>query len=693
MFDQISKGRCVLVAAVACVLLTATAAPADVGDLQTLAVLDGEAAGDQFGAWISTSGDFNGDGYQDVVVAASLNTAAGSYAGRAYLYLGGPGFDATPDLVLTGSGPGARLGVAAAVGDVNNDGFEDFVVGAPGNSGQIPGPYTPGNAYLHFGGAVLDAVPDLIFTGENPGDVYGSNLAGLGDINADGHDDFVIAAPWWPNKTYRGKAYIYFGGPGLDNVADLTFSIPEGELGVGVCPGGDFTGDGHNDLLIGAYKRDMPAFDSGAAWLYMGGPGLDAVADFTFGGENHIDWFGSSLAWVGDLNNDGFNDLAMGASRYPSLGDWGRAYIFFGGPALDTTPDLVMTGEASGDYFRTVAGVGDVDYDGFADFLVGAFGNDDAGTDAGKAYLFLGGPGLDTFPDFAITGGTAGERFGVTAMGLGDVNGDSRPDFAVGAYHHDNQTGRVYVYSFAPVVVLDIKPGSCPNPLNLKPFQKEQKRFGKGSKHGDLAQGGVVPAAIVGTTSLDVTDVDPSTLLLEGVAPLRHDYEDVTAPPTADGECPCTREGADGHMDMTLKFQKASIAEVLDSHVDGDVVTLTLTGQLYDGTPIEATDCVVIRSHRSEMPPMPTPDFVLGPAVPNPFNPSTRITYILPRDAVVTLTVYDVAGRAVERLFTGAQTAGEHVVEWDATGHPSGVYFYRIEVGDFTETRRMILLK
>jgi hypothetical protein len=78
---------------------------------------------------------------------------------------------------------------------------------------------------------------------------------------------------------------------------------------------------------------------------------------------------------------------------------------------------------------------------------------------------------------------------------------------------------------------------------------------------------------------------------------------------------------------------------------------------------------------------------------PNPFNPVTRIGYVLPTDMKVALTVYDVNGRVVERLVNGFQSGGEHMIEWNATGIASGVYFYRLQTRDFVETRRMILLK
>jgi hypothetical protein len=135
------------------------------------------------------------------------------------------------------------------------------------------------------------------------------------------------------------------------------------------------------------------------------------------------------------------------------------------------------------------------------------------------------------------------------------------------------------MFNLAPVVVLaslDIKPTSCPNPLNPR-------------------SQGRLPVAILGTADFDVTDIDVSTILLEGVAPVRFAYEDVAAP-VVDGEaCECDTLGADGFMDLTLKFRTQDIVAALGPVAVGDVIELTLTGELNDGTLFEATDCVIIR--------------------------------------------------------------------------------------------------
>jgi hypothetical protein len=242
------------------------------------------------------------------------------------------------------------------------------------------------------------------------------------------------------------------------------------------------------------------------------------------------------------------------------------------------------------------------------------------------------------------------------------------------------------------VISFDIHPRSCPNPFNIKWLDNID--HGNEHEHALPKKGGVMPAAIAGSESFDVTEIDVSTLLLEGVEPLRSSLEDVTRPATGGEECDCTADGPDGLMDLTLKFSRQAVAAVLGPVEDGDVVTLTITGSMLDGTPFEASDCVTILSKRPTPPVFSGPDkVVLHPAVPNPFNPVTRIRYALPSEGFVKLVVYDVTGRLVEQLVAQMQLAGEHIVTWDARKLRSGIYFYRLEVGSFSETRKLILLK
>ncbi|MCH8293298.1 hypothetical protein IH992_19630 [Candidatus Poribacteria bacterium] len=127
-------------------------------------------------------------------------------------------------------------------------------------------------------------------------------------------------------------------------------------------------------------------------------------------------------------------------------------------------------------------------------------------------------------------------------------------------------------------VELDIKPTSCPNPLNV-------------NSKGNL------PVAILGTDELDVNDIDVSTVQLEGVAPIRSAIEDVAAPVVnRQDDCDCTTDGPDGFNDLTLKFDTQEIVAALGPVNDGDEVVLALTGNLKDGTPIKGIDCTLIKS-------------------------------------------------------------------------------------------------
>jgi hypothetical protein len=231
------------------------------------------------------------------------------------------------------------------------------------------------------------------------------------------------------------------------------------------------------------------------------------------------------------------------------------------------------------------------------------------------------------------------------------------------------------------VVDLDVEPGSCPNPLNLR---------AAGDAGDNPKKGGVLPVAVLGTTDFDVRNVDVTSLRLEGVAPLRYAYEDVATPAGRD-DCECTDLGPDGHADLTLKFRKSEIASALVA--GGGERELTLTGRLLDGTAIEASDCVQLKANGGPVNAAEERGLEVEGAVPNPFNPTTSIRYHLDIETRVTVEVYDVTGRLVARLVDAVQDAGDHAVEWNATGKASGAYFYRLTAGGLMETRKLVLLK
>jgi len=246
----------------------------------------------------------------------------------------------------------------------------------------------------------------------------------------------------------------------------------------------------------------------------------------------------------------------------------------------------------------------------------------------------------------------------------------------------DSELVQITVNSEAiSVVQLDIKPQSCPNPFNAKAK-------------------GALPVAILGTEDFDVMTVDPTTVLLEGVAPLRWNFEDVTAPvdPKEDS-CSCTTGGADGYVDLTLKFDRQEILAALGVVSDGEVKLLTLAGMTYQSTDIEAEDCVIIiHKGRLTLSADTANRFSLDNSYPNPFNARTTIEYAVAEDCQVKVSVYNVLGRKVRSLVNEYQPAGYKTVVWDGKDDmgqevATGVYFYKIRAGDLVQSKKMLLLK
>ncbi len=193
----------------------------------------------------------------------------------------------------------------------------------------------------------------------------------------------------------------------------------------------------------------------GASDLYRGGDISDiASPSQILDGAAAGDFFGFAISGAGDVNGDGYADLAVGAYAHNGNGhDSGRVYLYGGGTTgLSATPDLVIDGQAANDLFGfAVNSAGDVNGDGFADLVIGAFANDTGGDGAGRGYLLLGSAaGLQTPAQWIGNGEAAGDAFGYAVSSAGDVNGDGFADVLIGAHLNDsidNSAGKVYLFS------------------------------------------------------------------------------------------------------------------------------------------------------------------------------------------------------------------------------------------------------
>lgn len=352
--------------------------------------LDGEPT-TNFG-FISGIGDVDNDNYDDIITGAyNYNNRQG----RAYLFYGDARarMDAICDLTFDGE-TASDFGAGWSdiiCEDIDGDNYADIVIPAPQyNSGQ-------GRVYLYWGNskANMNAEADLIFTPEAEARLFGVGMA-CGDINNDNYKDIVIGAKGYSNGGNDGRAYLFYGDAQgrMDADCDLTF---DGEIGwtaefggnVGI---GDVDNDNYGDVVIGAYRYGS---NRGRAYLYWGSTKskMDTFCDLTFSGEQDKSHFAELCISGGDVNADGFADILIGAKQY--RGFRGRAYLFYGDAKayMDTNPDLILTGENKRDWFGDPPGgsFGDFNNDGYDDIVVGAIGWK-ARTWQGRVYLYYGGP-------------------------------------------------------------------------------------------------------------------------------------------------------------------------------------------------------------------------------------------------------------------------------------------------------------
>lgn len=300
--------------------------------------------GDNFEAnygWsVATAGDVDGDFYSDIIVGAPGAGSPSILPGRAYLYLGSPsGPSPTEDWTSTGDGAArARFGHSvASAGDVNGDGFDDVIVGAPSHD---PAASVTGKAYLYLGGpGGLSASAAWTSTGDDQvGARYGASLASLGDINADGRSEFVVGAPMFDtaNSVDAGRVYLYFGGPSGPTASPGWTSSGNDEAGAefGASLGSAFdgNGDGFGDLLVGAPGPGPAGTRPGEVFLYLGSPGGPTLLHSWTAGTDEQPGarFGASLGAVGDIvNGDSIMEVIVGAPGYGSTPtDVGKAYVF-----------------------------------------------------------------------------------------------------------------------------------------------------------------------------------------------------------------------------------------------------------------------------------------------------------------------------------------------------------------------------
>jgi len=633
----------------------------------TFDLLQAEFAGDCgtcLGFSAAGIGDVDQDGTPDFIIGAPngcLGIPGFAKAGFACVYSGRTG--ALIYRVTVGGSVGGFGFAVGGNGDLSGDGIPDFIVGAPGMTGDgLPG---SGSVFVYSGATgtlryALDGAPNYLF---------GSSIAVVGDIDGDARADFAISAPGATDAAPLGpgSVFVYSGATGqvlfrIDGPASSEV------FGGSIAAIGDVDGDGKADVLVGAVSTgcDNTFPLNGSAYVVSGATSA-IIRHIT--AADPCSGFGFSVAGAGDVDGDGVPDILVGApnSFFSGSANAGAVLLYSG-----ATGTLVRRSDGLFSSFlgTSVAGGGDVDGDGIRDILAGAPQDIFVGGPlfSGSAFLYSGASGSILS---AVGGNDRYAYLGQALGNLGDVNGDGRSDYVVGApgaieYQGTRLFGGAFVFGF-----VDLVPGSA---FTLNPESKVYL----GAGYPTCVQVEPVAAAYSNPEVISASVVMRFVgVSLRQIKPTSVDVSGTDA----DGN---------GIPEISACFPKEDLRRFLGWLPAGtDTVTILVEGNLSTGKRFRAPLLLHVVSKAA----------LASTVAPNPVRGSGILTFATTQSGPLRVYLFDVNGKLVRRLADEPSSPpGYHDIVIDGRDDrsralASGIYLYRVESAEGTVAGRIVLVR